>query len=212
MEPELETYLFPLVANGACPAGTFKLEAGSGLMEWSVGLYRIHGFRPGEVVPTLAVLMAHQHPDDREPVGNLLRRLVESGGQGALLHRVIDSHGRQRQVFSSIQARKDDGAGAGQLVGFMVDLTRTMHEESRQAAEDAIQGAFAHKATIEQAKGIIMACLNLAEERAFDVLTKESQKTNTKVHTLAGQLVQAASEGHAARMLAQWAAAPTSRF
>ena len=97
MTAELDTYLFPLMAKGACPAGTLDLELASGHMSWSEGLYKILGFRPGEVVPTLEVLMAHQHADDRKPFKHLLQGLAENGGQIALLHRIIDSRGRQRQ-------------------------------------------------------------------------------------------------------------------
>ncbi|MDQ0118689.1 hypothetical protein J2T22_001875 [Pseudarthrobacter defluvii] len=38
---DLETYLFPLVTNDACPAGTFELEFESGRMSLADGLYKI---------------------------------------------------------------------------------------------------------------------------------------------------------------------------
>ncbi|MEW1947937.1 hypothetical protein AB0280_01700 [Pseudarthrobacter sp902506025] len=41
MPSDLETYLFPLVTNDACPAGTFELEFESGRMSLADGLYKI---------------------------------------------------------------------------------------------------------------------------------------------------------------------------
>lgn len=45
---------------------------------------------------------------------------------------------------------------AGRARGFMVDLTRSLHEETRQAVLDPIYGALANQAVIKQAKGIMM--------------------------------------------------------
>lgn len=204
MTAELETYLFPLMAEGACPAGTLDLEFVSGRMRWSDGLYQIHGFRPGQVVPTLDVLMAHQHADDRGPFKHLLQGLAENGGQIALLHRVIDSRGRQRQVFSSLHATLDDSGRPECATGFVVDLTRSLHEESRQAADEAIQGALAHKAVIEQAKGILRGLLLVSAEEAFDILAAQSQRTNTKLHAVAAAVVQAMDSGDGTQLLNGW--------
>lgn len=204
---DLDTYLFPLVADGACPAGTFELEFESGRMSWTDGLYGICGFTRGQIVPTFDVLLTHLHPDDREPFETLLRKLSERGGQVALLHRVIDSRGRQRQVFSSVQAKAGPTDTAQQATGFMVDLTRSMREESRQRAEEAVQGALAHTAAIEQAKGIVMSVLLVGPEVAFKVLADRSQRTNTKLHTVAASLVDAIRTGRAADLVNAWAGA-----
>ncbi|WP_285320679.1 PAS and ANTAR domain-containing protein [Pseudarthrobacter sp. lyk4-40-TYG-27] len=204
MTPDLETYLFPLTAEGACPAGTLDLELASGQMIWSDGLYKIHGFHPGQVVPTLDLLMAHQHADDRGPFQQLLRSLADTGRQIALLHRIIDSRGRQRQVFSSLHATLDESGRPEHAAGFMVDLTRTMHEETRQAADEAIQGALAHKAVIEQAKGILRGLFLISAEEAFEILAAQSQHTNTKLHTVAATFIEAMDNGRATHLLNDW--------
>ena len=43
---------------------------------------------------------------------------------------------------------------------------------------------------IEQAKGIIMAQLGCGPEEAFDLLRRESQRSNIKVHVLAARIVE----------------------
>ncbi|MBT2521171.1 PAS and ANTAR domain-containing protein [Arthrobacter sp. ISL-28] len=197
-----DTYLFPLAEGQKRLAGTFGLDVASGTMEWSEELFAIHGFAPGEVVPTITLWMSHKHPDDREPIRKLLVGVLQTGGQAAVLHRVIDARGKHHQVLSSFDA-SPAGTGAVECVqGFMVDLTRSIHEEARQAADDALHGAFAHKSVIEQAKGIIMALRSVDAETAFELLSAESQHTNTKLHCIATALVSATAHGEAAGALA----------
>ena len=47
-------------------AGRFTYRPVTDTWTWSDGIFRIHGFEPGEVVPTTALVMAHIHPDDVE--------------------------------------------------------------------------------------------------------------------------------------------------
>jgi hypothetical protein len=88
---KFDTYLFPLAEGQKRLAGTFSLDVSSETMEWSKELYAIHGSAPGEVVATLALWMSHKHPDDREPIRKILVGVLRTGGQAAVLHRVIDS-------------------------------------------------------------------------------------------------------------------------
>ncbi|GAB2910859.1 GAF and ANTAR domain-containing protein [Rhodococcus aerolatus] len=67
--------------------------------------------------------------------------------------------------------------------------TRALDDYARlHAAENLaaqLQQALAHRAPIEQAKGILMAARGVDEDAAFDLLRTESQNTNTKLHAVA---------------------------
>lgn len=202
MWSKLDTYLFPLQPSAQCPSGTFKLHVPSGKMEWSEGMYGIHGLKKGDVVPTWELFMAHKHPLDREPVRALWTNLLDGGGQGALLHRVIDARGRERRVFSAVQAVAEPSGQVEYVRGLMVDVTQSLRIESQHAAEEAIEGAYGHKALIEQAKGIVMALRGVDGQAAFQVLATRSQHANTKLHIVAEELVNAAADGKAAELLA----------
>ncbi|MDJ0455898.1 PAS and ANTAR domain-containing protein [Arthrobacter sp. NQ7] len=201
MWSNLDTYLFPLQAGTVCPSGTFELDVATGKMKWSDGMFGIHGLRPGEVVPTFELLMSHKHPQDREPILALWKNLLQSGGQGALLHRIIDVRGRERRVFSALQAVPAASGRVEQARGFMVDVTQSLRIESQQAATEAIEGAYAHKAVIEQAKGIIMALQGVEPPAAFEMLATCSQHANVKLHIVAEELVNAAVNGKAREVL-----------
>lgn len=171
-------------------------------MEWSDGMFGIHGLKPGEVVPTFDLFMAHKHPLDREHVLALWVDLLKAGGQGALLHRINDIRGRERRVFSAIQAMAGPLGHAEYVRGFMVDVTQSLRIESQHAAEEAVEGAYAHRDLIEQAKGIVMAMRGIDSQTAFQVLAAQSQHTNTKLHTVAQELLNAAANGKVAQHLA----------
>lgn len=202
MWSKLDTYLFPLQPSAQCPSGTFKLHVPSGKMEWSDGMFGIHGLSHGDVVPTFELFMAHKHPLDREPVRALWVNLLDGGGQGALLHRVIDARGRERRVFSAVQAAAEPSGQVEYVHGFMVDVTQSLRIESQHAASDAIEGVYGHKALIEQAKGIVMALRSVNAPAAFQVLSTRSQHANVKLHIVAEELVNAAANGKAQEVLA----------
>ncbi|WP_240719960.1 PAS and ANTAR domain-containing protein [Pseudarthrobacter sp. NamB4] len=198
---KLDTYLFPLALSTESPAGTFEMDVASGQMQWSRGLFSIHGLGKGEVVPTFELLMAHKHPQDRGPVRAVWLDLMEAGGHGALLHRVIDTRGKERRVFSAIHALADPSGHVNCIRGFMVDVTQSLRIESQAAASEAIEGAYAHKAVIEQAKGIVMTLHGVEAESAFKILADQSQHTNTKLHVVAEELAKAAAAGKAREAL-----------
>jgi PAS domain S-box-containing protein len=60
-------------------SGTLDLRTSEAV--WSEGMYRIHGFEPGAVVPSARTLVEHVHPDDRERVSALLATIARTPAQ-----------------------------------------------------------------------------------------------------------------------------------
>ena len=52
-----------------------------------------------------------------------------------------------------------------------------------------LQGAFGRRATIEQAKGILMARQQVSAERAFELLREHSQRTGLKMSDVANSVI-----------------------
>jgi hypothetical protein len=72
--------------------------------------------------------------------------------------------------------------------GFYIDVTRS--DAVREATMSAAVAEFAeHRATIEQAKGVLMYVYRIDPTAAFDLLKWRSQETNTKLRTLAERLL-----------------------
>lgn len=78
-----------------------------------------------------------------------------------------------------------------------VQLQSTLDIVLRRFAEyHNLEGAFARRAMIEQAKGILMATHSIDDQQAFDMLRAHSQQTGTRVLDLAEAVV------HSHRLLA----------
>jgi hypothetical protein len=183
-----------------CIAGTFHYDATSGRLEWSDELYTLHGYRRGEIVPTVELLYAHKHPDDRDRCHDIFMAACEAGGFLCSYHRIIDARLREHRVLSAGEALLEDGRLIA-VEGLIVDLTSTLHWETERAAREAVAGALGTRSTIEQAKGILMGILRIGSEAAFDLLAKYSQDTNIKVASTAADLVQLANSPQQSALL-----------
>ena len=67
MADRLESYSYPLGTQERCTVGTFLVDFTRSQAHWSDGMFAIHGYVRGEVVPTLDLILAHKHPEDRGP-------------------------------------------------------------------------------------------------------------------------------------------------
>lgn len=205
------SYGFPLPAGEVCPTATFRLSMSTGLTEWSEGMYLIHGYTKGEVVPTVELVLSHKHPRDRDAARQLIQTLTREGGQGSNFHRILDSKGHEHRVLTVAEAERDETGKVSAIHGLTTDLTRAIAVESGRAAAEALVNAYATRGIIEQAKGIIMGYFNVGPSKAFDRLAEQSQNTNIKVAILAAQLVAAADELCIHEVLGQWPAPREAR-
>ncbi|MFM9432180.1 PAS and ANTAR domain-containing protein [Arthrobacter sp. MP_2.3] len=194
------TYSSALEASNRT-AGTFLIDAVTGVMTWSDELYRIHGYQRGEIVPTLELVLAHKHPDDRTKMRELNAALVRAGGHFSSYHRLIDSHQREHRVLTSGEAVLDATGRLFSIAGIMVDLTSTVHSETERAARDAGAGAVRARAVIERARGILMGRLGIGADAAFALLCVHSNHTNKKLAAIASQLVGLAEDPRGAGAL-----------
>jgi GAF domain-containing protein len=79
------------------------------------------------------------------------------------------------------------GEAIASAVAVAVANADAAHRHARDAAD--MKAAMASRAVIEQAKGILMERLKVTEDGAFTLLSRASQRTNTKLRDIAEQLV-----------------------
>lgn len=181
-------------------AGTFHVDLGSGMIHWSEGMFQLHGYRRGEVVPTFELLFSHKHPEDRPRCEEIVAQVGRSGGYFCMYHRIIDAQGRTRRVLTSGDAIVDGGKVTA-LEGVMIDLTSTLQRETEQTARDAVKGATSTRTVIDQARGILMGQLKMGSEDAFQMLVSTSSHRNVKLVVVAAELVQLANSAETRRYL-----------
>jgi len=184
-----------------CVAGTYTAEVDGWKLSWSDGMYQLHGYRRGDVVPTLELLFAHKHPKDRPRCEAIVAQVAETGGYFCMYHRIIDSKGKTKRVLSSGEGIIGPDGKVTVIEGVMVDLTSTLQRETEQTARDAVAGATSTRTVIDQARGILMGLLGIGSDEAFQLLVATSSYRNVKLVAVAAELVQLANSEDAREYL-----------
>lgn len=160
---------------------------------WSPDMFALHGFAPGEVVPTTALALAHKHPDDLDRATRVFEAATAGGIPFSLPHRIVSASGSERTVVATGQVRRDPATGAVvELSGWAADVTAYVGSRAAEEAGAQIRAAAQTRGTIEQAKGMIMLALGADADDAFALLRRTSNDRNVPVRTLAALVVSAA--------------------
>jgi PAS domain S-box-containing protein len=86
-------------AQSIAHLGSWVLDFGSGELSWSDEAYRLLGYEPGPLRPTLETFLAAVHPDDRDAVRAELEAAKHRPDGGyAIEHRVLGADGVPRIV------------------------------------------------------------------------------------------------------------------
>jgi PAS domain S-box-containing protein len=156
--------------------------------EWSPEVEQIHGYQPGTVTPTTQLVLSHKHPADYAYVAATLEDIRQSHRPFSSRHRIITVQGDTRDIVVIGERLHDNSGEVIGTHGFYIDVTRS--SEAREATISEAVAEFAeHRAAIEQAKGVLMYIYRIDSAAAFDLLKWRSQETNTKLRTLAEQLL-----------------------
>ena len=187
------------LARGASQQiGQYRLDLATGTWWWSSETYRVHGFEPGEVVPTTELVLAHKHPDDRERVRQILDEARATGEPFSSVHRIMDARGKERYLVIVGQGRRDPVTGmVVELVGYFVDITSTVAAGGEERAHRDIAAAAAGRGPIEQAKGILVATHGVDPDAAFGLLKRASNDKNVRLRDLARVVVDEATRSGA---------------
>jgi hypothetical protein len=185
-----------LLVGGTQPVARYELDVSTGQWWWSDELFAMHGFAPGEVVPTTQLMLAHKHPDDVTRVAGVLADVMRTGAPFSGTHRIIDAAGRTRLL--GIVGQGDVDVVAGRVVrvtGYFMDLTDAQEAFAQERAAQAVTASAARRATIEQAKGALMVVYGLDGDEAFELLRHHSSITNEPVRDLSARLLASLAGG-----------------
>ncbi len=161
---------------------------------WADALYTMHGFEPGEVVPSAELMVAHLDPLDVAQARETVKQALVSAQPYASYHHLVDAKQRRHTVLVAGRGELDRHGRLVELSGYMVDLTDAVATDQKAQIDAAIAGVTEHRSAIEQAKGILMLSLGLDQDEAFALLRARSQHANLKLHALAARLVAAVVE------------------
>ena len=129
-----EAYL--AAAQRLSRTGSFGWSVASGEIVWSEETFRIFACDP-TVPPTLDLVLARTHPEDRDLVRQVTDRASADGEGFDFMHRLLMAYGEVKWVRVVGQPRRDDGAGDLLFVGAVSDITDAKHaaEALRESEE-----------------------------------------------------------------------------
>ena len=189
-------------------------------LAWSEPVYRLHGFEPGDVVPSTALMLAHCHREDRAALEAVLRAAPVPGGDGSSVrYRLLDTAGTERSVLAVLAPGLDprhahhvaDGDGRpapdhdghpvadgaahhdgrpAERLGLLIDLGAEIGATAARRADDMLAAAIASREVIDQAKGAAMLAYGLDGTAAFEFLRWHSEHLNVKVRGVAERLLE----------------------
>jgi ANTAR domain/PAS fold len=182
--------------------GRYRLDPRTTAWWWSPEMYALLGLAPDATAPCTEVLLQCQHRDDRARTLDAINRAVTTGRPFAVETRVLRRDGALRVLVLMGEPQHGDDGAVAAVEGLCVDITsgRLAHDEdvvtALQAEVTQLRTAMASRATIEQAKGILMLLTSCSEQVAFELLAHMSSHTHRKVREVAQSIADSAS-GHA---------------
>ncbi|MEP6980614.1 MAG: PAS and ANTAR domain-containing protein [Nakamurella sp.] len=197
MDSRIEPVVAAMAGGEQEQLGWFEYDLATDGWTWSATLFQIHGFEPGEIVPSTAVFVSHKHPDDRVHTDEVLAAVLATGEPFCCRHRIITSRQEVRTVVTIGQGTLDDAGQVTKVTGYFVDITDAAMQVSRHAIQEAVASSAAARAQIEQAKGALMVVQGVSSDDAFAVLKWHSSHANIKIKDLAQMIVDSIQQSFA---------------
>jgi len=109
---------------GSFPAdlGRFSWNMSRGTTVWSNSVYRLHGYRPGQIIPSPAVAFGHKHPEDLHGCVDAIHAAMHVGGLVIHEHRLVDAGGNVQPVVMVARPVSSGAAHVRQLSGLLLPL------------------------------------------------------------------------------------------
>ncbi|WP_347350758.1 PAS and ANTAR domain-containing protein [Intrasporangium sp.] len=168
----------------APPVAACRYDAVGDRLWWSPQMYRLFGFEPGEVVPTLALVDAHIHPEDRLTVHGICCPAWQHGGPFTTRHRIHDSRGAVHDVLAVGESILTEGRCVT-VHAYYVDVTTQIGADVRAGVTTALTETFRTRGLIDQVKGALMLAYGVDADTAFSLLRGISNNHNLRVAQLA---------------------------
>lgn len=172
-------------------AGRFSWHAATDRWWWSEEMFAIHGFVPGEVLPTTALVLRHIHPHDVAAAQQVRVTALEDGRPFSFRHRIITAQQQERVVVATGHAELEGPERI--LTGHLIDVADLRRDAVNAELDRAVEDFVARRAVIEQSKGALAQLLGVDADTAWQLLRDYSQTRNIKVRDLARVLVDAAA-------------------
>lgn len=122
--------------------GSWEWDLGSDKMGWSDELFRLLGYEPGAVTPSLKILLATICREQREMVEQQIRGCTRDGQPCSLSFSICLPDGELRHVSAQWVVYSGGEDGATRIAGTLMDITEQKHSErERESLQNQLQHA-----------------------------------------------------------------------
>jgi PAS domain S-box-containing protein len=137
-------------------------------LRWSDEVYRIYGYQPDAVEPSVDAFLRLVHPDDRPRMGEALRSALHGTGRYELDVRVRRPDGAERIIHSEAMVQRDRGGAPRRVIGTIQDVTEqrladAVLRESEERLEMALIAGRMFAWEVEIASGRLYLSRNAGE-------------------------------------------------
>lgn len=112
--------------------GLWDWNVETGEVIWSDEHFRMHGYEPGDVVPTFDLWAERVHPDDRATTDAKVAAAKDTGEEYVNEHRVCRPDEEVRWLSARGRFLYDENGEPVRMLGAMVDITERRREEEWQ--------------------------------------------------------------------------------
>ena len=163
-------------------------------------MFTLHGLPLEAPQPDTETYLGYQRAEDRARLLEAMSAACAVGRDFALETRIVRADGVERDVVLVGECRTDDDGAVTAVEGMAIDITEchppgspTDRAQALQVEVGQLRAAMASRASIEQAKGILMLLTSCSDQVAFDLLAHISSHTHRKVRDIAQVITESAS-------------------
>lgn len=140
LEKERNKYLSEIIANESIMLeasrlanfGSWEVNFTDKTVRWSDEQYRILGYAPGEVRPTVDNILKSIHPDDLNTAKQAMNNAFKYARRQRFDSRVIQKDGTIRYICGEMISTCDDKGNVVRVNGFTQDVTKTKEAELKE--------------------------------------------------------------------------------
>ncbi|RYZ83784.1 MAG: PAS domain S-box protein, partial [Proteobacteria bacterium] len=116
--------------------GSFDWDVVSGRIEWSDTMFRIYGYEPHAIKPSISTIFEHIHPDDQERIKSATERAHVTSGE-PMFFRIRRADGQERIVQSNAYIELDEKGSPTRFIGSAQDVTdQLVAQQSLRESEE----------------------------------------------------------------------------
>ncbi len=151
IEQEREKYLNEVIANEAllneaarlARFGSWEVDVKKNTSRWSDEQYRILGYMPGEIEPSLDQYLEMVHTDDRPLVKEIIDHTIQHLDNQKYTCRIVSKDGSLKHVHAEMAIKRNAKGEVQRINGFTRDVSETVHAtESLQKSEANMRAIF----------------------------------------------------------------------